>query len=74
MVYKTAVQAGFYSDWTGASHATDRTLLARLLGAGARVSRACPLSPEELERLGRYRAAVAAGHYTDDVECTPARQ
>jgi hypothetical protein len=65
--YRAAVAAGFYSDWDGSTATTDTELLAWLpRGDGMADGAAYPFTPEELQRLQRYRAAVASGGYADD--------
>ena len=66
--YRSAVAAGFYTDWDGSAEATDSEVLAWLQDA-ARAPEgggAYPFTADERQRLERCRAAVAGGYYSED--------
>jgi hypothetical protein len=66
-IYKAAVEAGFYTDWDGSTARTNRGLLVHLLRPHASAPVEYPFTPDEQRRLERYRAAVQAGVYADDL-------
>jgi hypothetical protein len=67
--YRSAVAAGFYTDWDGSAEATDSEALAWLHSsagvAGGGVD--YPFTADERQRLERCRAAVAGGYYSEDL-------
>jgi hypothetical protein len=68
MVYRSAVAAGFYTDWDGSAEATDSDVLAWLRTAAGAAGGGVeyPFTAEERQRLERCRAAVAGGYYSED--------
>jgi hypothetical protein len=60
--YRSAVAAGFYTDWDGSADSLDTEVLAYFER---------PFTAEERERLERCRAALAAGAYRDDLPPAP---
>jgi hypothetical protein len=65
--YRSAVAAGFYTDWDGSAETTDSEVLAWLPNvAGAPDGGAeYPFTADERQRLERCRAAVAGGYYSE---------
>jgi hypothetical protein len=67
--YRSAVAAGFYTDWDGTAETTDSELLAWLQtaapGTGDRPGAEYPFTTEERQRLEQCRAAVAGGYYSE---------
>ena len=67
--YRSAVAAGFYTDWDGSAEATDSEVLAWLRTAAEAPAGdvAYPFTADERQRLERCRAAVAGGYYSEDL-------
>ena len=66
--YRSAVAAGFYTDWDGSAEATDSEVLAWLRNAAGATAGGVdyPFTADERQRLERFRAAVAGGYYSED--------
>jgi hypothetical protein len=65
--YRSAVAAGFYTDWDGTAISTDTQELAWLGSpSSGPADGEYPFTPEERLRLERCRVAVAGGYYSDD--------
>jgi hypothetical protein len=67
--YRSAVAAGFYTDWDGSAEATDSEVLAWLHTPAGAAERGVeyPFTADERQRLERCRAAVAGGYYSEDL-------
>jgi hypothetical protein len=66
--YRSAVAAGFYTDWDGSAEATDSEVLAWLRDAATAALDGVdyPFTAAERQRLEGCRAAVAGGYYSED--------
>ena len=71
--YRSAVVAGFYTDWDGSAETTDSEVLAWLRNAagGPAGGVEYPFTAEERQRLERCRAAVAGGYYSEGQQPPP---
>src|SRR5919202_1173123 len=66
-VYRAAVQAGYYSDLRVSAGDTGRDGPLNMESVELPAPRRCLFTSRELSRLAAYRAAIAAGLYSDQL-------
>jgi hypothetical protein len=65
-VYRTAVEAQFYTDWNGSEDTTDLEFLASLNTETSGQSDSFPFTTSELEVLAKTRDAFVGGYYNEE--------